>query len=52
MKKLTILLDPDLHRRLRFMSLETGESLQKLAVRLLQAELERHEARKARRGTR
>jgi len=43
MKKFTVLLDDGLHRRLRFMSLETGESLQKVAVRLLQAELARHE---------
>ena len=46
MKKLTIRLDDDLHRRLRFMSLEVSEGLQKMVVRLLRAELERHEAAK------
>ncbi len=42
MKKLTILLDQELHRRLRFLSLMTEESLQRMAVRLLREELRRH----------
>ncbi len=44
MKRLTIRLDDDLHRRLRFLSLEANEPLQQMALRLLRAELERHEA--------
>ncbi len=49
MKRLTIRLEDDLHRRLRFLSLETDEPLQQLAERLLQEELKRHEARKTKR---
>lgn len=43
-----MLVEDDLHRRLRFMSIETGESLQRMIVRLLQGEVGRHEAGKKR----
>ena len=45
MRRLVIRLDDDLHRRLRFLSLETNKPLQQITVRLLRAELERHEAK-------
>lgn len=48
MKRLTTRLDDDLHKRLRFFSVETGESLQALVVRLLREELKRAEATKKR----
>jgi predicted transcriptional regulator len=46
MRRVVIRLDDDLHRRLRFMSLETEEPLQRIAVRLLRAEVERYDAKK------
>lgn len=50
MKRLTIRLDDALHRRLRFMSLDTEEPLQQLAERLLREELERYQRAKKPKG--
>ncbi len=46
---MTIRLDEALHKRLRFRSVETGEPLQQMVVRLLREELEHHETPKRRR---
>ncbi|MDI6773611.1 MAG: hypothetical protein QME77_13645 [bacterium] len=46
MKKITVRFDDELHKRLRHLSVEREESLQQMIVRLLRAELERHEAAK------
>jgi len=48
-RRLTIRLEDDLHRRLRYMSVDTGEPLQQLAVRLLTEALEKHDRTKGRR---
>lgn len=52
MRRIVIRLEDDLHRRLRFVSLETEEPMQRMVVRLLQAEVARHEARKTKGGRR
>lgn len=49
MKKITVRLDDDLHRRLRHYGFDRDESLQQMIVRLLRADLERHESAKTRR---
>jgi predicted HicB family RNase H-like nuclease len=46
MKKLTVRLEDDFSKRLRIHSIQTGESLQQMIVRLLREELAR--ARKGR----
>lgn len=43
MKKLTVRVDDEVHRRLKIMAAERGESLQRIAARLLLEDLARWE---------
>jgi predicted HicB family RNase H-like nuclease len=43
MKRLTIRLDDEVHRRLKIAAAERGTSIQQIAARLLLEDLERHE---------
>jgi plasmid stability protein len=42
MKRLTIRLDDEVHRRLKIAAAERGTSIQQIVARLLQEDLERH----------
>jgi predicted HicB family RNase H-like nuclease len=42
MKRLTIRLDDEVHRRLKVTAAERGTSIQQIVARLLQEDLERH----------
>lgn len=50
MKRLTIRLPDDLHKQLRLLSVERGEPIQAMAVRLLTEELAREKGGKKRGG--
>lgn len=43
MKRLTIRLDDEVHRRLKIAAAERGTSIQQIAARLLLEDLQRHE---------
>ena len=40
LKRVTVLLPPDLHRRLKYLSFETGKTLQQLYVEAVRAYLQ------------
>jgi len=52
MPKMTVILDPELHRAVRHRCVDLGLSFQKLTVQALKEYLDRGEARKPKKGRR
>ncbi|HEY6103588.1 MAG TPA: hypothetical protein VI007_10245 [bacterium] len=52
MKAFTVRMEDDTHRRLRILAARTGEPVQRMIARLLEAELRRSRRRTGKRGGR